>query len=117
MKFQLASAQIQVFIEGQGQGQVILPAFRALTFLPRPSLLSLLIPPVAPFCPLTHPVQAAQVLDFVQIGRGFIVDDSVLLVHTARLETQTRRWFYYPHSDYLCGLLKHTGYVKVCLAG
>lgn len=36
-----------------------------------------------------HPVQAAQVLDFVFVCAGLVVDDGVLFVHAAWLQTQT----------------------------
>lgn len=36
----------------------------------------------------THPVQAAQVLDLVLIGPGLVVNDCVLLIHTAGLQTE-----------------------------
>lgn len=39
--------------------------------------------------PLTHPIQASQILHFVLITAGLIVDDSVLLVYTARLQSHT----------------------------
>lgn len=55
-------------------------------------LLSSLLSPLSPLCFLilslpshTHPIQAAQVLDLVLITRCFIVDDGVLLIHTAGL--------------------------------
>ncbi len=39
--------------------------------------------------PLTHPIQASQILHFVLITAGLIVDDGVLLVYTARLQSHT----------------------------
>lgn len=39
--------------------------------------------------PLTHPIQASQILHFVLITAGLIVDDSVLLIYTARLQSHT----------------------------
>lgn len=57
----------------------------------------------------THPIQAAQVLDFVLVSRSVIVDDSMLLIHTARLQT---------HRHMVGSVIKtwiNTYYVKVCL--
>lgn len=39
---------------------------------------------------LTHPVQAAQILHHVLVCIVVIVDDSVLFVHTARLQQHIR---------------------------
>lgn len=76
MKFQQASADTN------------LHCLRPLTLqsfnLPDSACPAVLSPPVFVFCP-THPVQAAQVLDFVLISRCIIVDDCVLLIHTAGL--------------------------------
>lgn len=38
----------------------------------------------------THPIQAAQVLDLVLVIPSFVVDDCMLLIHAAGL--QTKKW-------------------------
>lgn len=44
-------------------------------------------PPLSPL--LTHPIQAPQIFDFVLVCSRFIIDDRVLFVDTAGLQTQT----------------------------
>lgn len=56
---------------------------------PAPLLPSSRLSALRVFRPCPHPVQAAQVLDLVFVRAGFVVDDGVLLVHAARLRTQT----------------------------
>lgn len=61
----------------------------ALTLYPLLVFLSwCLLLSLAYFGVCTHPIQTAQILNLVFISPRLVVDDSMLLIHTARLQTK-----------------------------